>query len=157
MISYIGVDLGQKGAITVQSKLPGSKPTWSIHPFFMRHGEETRMRTLLPSELFELLKSITSRSECFVTIERPMMFSKGLKAVASLHEHYGLVRGMFQGLGVPEFWTPTPVQWKKVVSAPGSDKVKMLKIASKLTKAQHLSPETADSVLICEACRLHFQ
>lgn len=157
MISYIGIDLGQKGAITVQSKLPASKPTWKIYPFFMRHGEETRMRTLLDHELFDILKDIVRRSECFVTIERPMMFSKGLKAVASLHEHYGLVRGMLQGLGIVQFWTPTPVQWKKIVSAPGSDKVKMLRIASKITKAEYLSPETADSVLICEACRLHFQ
>lgn len=157
MISYIGIDLGQKGSITVQHKLPGSKPTWSIHPFFKRHGEETRMRTMLDTELHELLASVVSRSECFVTIERPMLFSKGLKAVSSLHEHYGLVRGILLGLGVSEFWNPTPVQWKKLANAPGSDKVKMLKIASKLTRAQYLSPETADSVLICEACRLHFQ
>lgn len=157
MISYIGIDLGQKGSITVQHKLPASKATWEIFPFFKRHGEETRMRTLLESEMYDLLAGIVGRSECYVTIERPMLFSKGLKAVASLHQHYGLVQGILLGLGVSEFWNPTPVQWKKLANAPGSDKVKMLKLASKLTKAQYLSPETADSVLICEACRLHFQ
>jgi hypothetical protein len=157
MISYIGIDLGQKGAITVQHKLPASKPTWEIFPFYQRHGEETRMRTLLESEFYDLLFNIVNRSECYVTIERPMMFSKGLKAVASLHEHFGLTKGILIGLGVTSFWYPTPVQWKKLVKAPGSDKVQMLKNASKITKARNLSPETADSVLICEACRLHFQ
>lgn len=158
MISYIGIDLGQKGSITVQSKLPGSKATWSIHPFFTRHGEETRQRTITDIEQYKLLKSLVSRSECYVTIERPVLMpGNGKKAIASLHENYGLVKGILIGLGVSSFWYPTPMQWKKIANAPGKDKSKMLVLASRLTRTSNLSPETADSVLICEACRLHFR
>lgn len=157
MISYVGIDLGQKGAVTVQSKLPGSKPTWHIHPFFARHKEETKQRTLTENELYNLFHSIVTKSECFITIERPMLFSKGTKAIASLHEQFGIAKGILISLGISSFWYPTPQQWKKIANAPGNDKDKMLVKASRLTKASNLSPITADSVLICEACRLHFQ
>jgi hypothetical protein len=158
MISYIGIDLGQKGSITVQSKLPGAKATWSIHPFFVRHGEETRQRTITDSEQYTLLKSLVLRSECYVTIERPMMIpGNGKKAISVLFENFGLMKGMLIGLGITSFWFPTPMQWKKIANAPGKDKNKMLVLASRITKAPNLSPVTADSVLICEACRLHFQ
>ena len=158
MISYIGIDLGQKGSITVQSKLPGSKATWSIHPFFTRHGEETRQRTITDIEQHKLLKSLVSRSECYVTIERPMFIpGNGKKAIAVIHENFGFIKGVLISLGVSSFWFPTPQQWKKVVNAPGNDKDKMLVLASRLTKVSNLSPVTADSTLICEACRLHFR
>lgn len=159
MISYIGIDLGQKGALTIQSKLPGSKPTWQIHPFYVRHGNETRQRTFTEVEFYDLFAYTILRSpECYVTIERPVFMPKnGKKAIASLHESFGLIKGMLIGLGVTSFWFPTPMQWKKEVGAPGSDKDKMLVKASQLTKAEFLSPITADSVLICEACRLHFR
>lgn len=157
MIRYIGIDLGQKGAITVQSKLPGSKPYWAIYPFFRRHNDETKQRTILEDEMLGLISDLCSKSECFVTIERPMLFSKGTKAIASLHENFGLIKGMLHAKGVTSFWYPTPVQWKKLANAPGNDKDKMLVLASRVTKAPNLSPVTADSVLICEACRLHFK
>lgn len=158
MITYIGIDLGQKGSLTIQSKLPGSKPVWTIYPFFQRHGDETRQRTLTEQEMYELLRSIVRSSESFVTIERPVIMpGNGKKAICSLHENFGLIKGMLIGLGVTSFWYPVPMQWKKVVNAKGSDKDKMLVLASRLTKAPKLSPITADSVLICESCRLHFQ
>lgn len=158
MISYIGIDLGQKGSITVQSKLPGSKPTWNIYPFFTRHNEETRQRTITEQELYQLLHTIVARSECFVTVERPMfMPGNGKKAIAVIHENFGLMKGILIGLGIDSFWFPTPMQWKKLANAPGKDKDRMLVLASRLTKTANLSPITADSVLICEACRLHFQ
>lgn len=158
MISYIGIDLGVKGSITVQSKLAGSKAVWSIYPFYTRHNEETRQRRLTETELLELLKSIVIKSECYVAIERPIfMPGNGKKAIAVLHENFGFIKGVLSALDVSSFWFPTPVQWKKVVNAPGKDKDKMLVQASKLTRAENLSPITADSVLICEACRLHFQ
>lgn len=156
MIRYIGIDLGQQGSLTVQSKLPGSKPYWTIYPFHQRHGDETRQRTLLEVEMFQLIADLTSKAECYVTIERPMFISKGTKAIASLHEQFGLIKGMLHAKGVTSFWYPTPMQWKKLVNAPGKDKDKMLVLASRITKAPKLSPITADSVLICEACRLHF-
>lgn len=158
MISYIGIDLGQKGAISVQSKLAGFKPTWSIYPFHARHNEETRKRTLTDQELFETLKKIISTSgETFITVERPVFVpSNGKKAIAVLHENYGFVKGALQGLGVSTFWFPTPMQWKKVAQAYGNQKSKMLKQASNLCKSPNLSIDTADSVLICEACRLRF-
>jgi hypothetical protein len=159
MISYIGIDLGQKGALTIQSKLAGSKPTWEIYPFYARHNDETRQRTLTENDFYNLFASITNRSpECYVTIERPVFMPKnGKKAVAGLHEHFGLIKGMLIGLGITSFWFPTPMQWKKEVGAPGNDKDQMLVKASQLTKAPNLSPITADSVLICEACRLRFR
>lgn len=157
MISYIGIDLGQKGAVTVQSKLPGCKPAWEIYPFFARHNDETRQRTLTDNEMYELFKSIVTRSECFVTIERPMfMPGNGKKAIGVIHEGFGLVKGILIGLGIDSFWFPTPQQWKKLVNAPGKDKDRMLVLASRLTKTANLSPVTADSALICEACRIHF-
>jgi len=69
----------------------------------------------------------------------------------------GLIKGMLIGLGITSFWFPTPMQWKKEVGAPGNDKDQMLVKASQLTKVPNLSPITADSVLICEACRLRFR
>jgi len=159
MIGFIGIDLGQKGALTLQTKLPGQKPKWTIYPFFTRHGEETRQRTILEIELYELLKNITRVCpNLYIAIERPMMIpGNGKKAIASLFQNYGLVKGILTGLGHTDIWTPTPMQWKKVANAPGKDKTEMLVKASKIAKAPNLSPITADSVLICEACRLYYQ
>jgi hypothetical protein len=158
MISHIGIDLGQKGSVTVQSRLAGMKPQWDIYPFFQRHGEETKQRTLTDREIYSLLKKIVKTSpECYVTIEHPVfMPTNGKKAIAGLFENFGFFKGVLIGLGVSSFWFPTPRQWKKTVSAAGNDKDKMLVFASRLTKSPNLSPVTADSVLICEACRLHF-
>jgi len=86
-----------------------------------------------------------------------MIPGNGKKAIASLFQNYGLVKGILTGLGHTDIWTPTPMQWKKVANAPGKDKTEMLVKASKIAKAPNLSPITADSVLICEACRLYYQ
>lgn len=160
MIGYIGIDLGQKGAISVQSYLAGDpKPYWQIFPFYARHFDETRQRSLTEFEIYTLLKTIISKTgDCFIAIEHPVfMPTNGKKAISVLHENFGLMKGILIGLGIESFWFPKPIQWKKVVSAKGSDKDKMLVLASRVTKAPNLSPITADSVLISEACRLHFR
>lgn len=158
MIKYVGIDLGQKGAICVQSFLTVGKPKIKIYPFWNRFGG-TRLRTILDYELLDTLSEIVHNSgETFVTIERPI-FVPGcrIQAATKMSENYGLLRGMLLGLDVSEIWTPTPQQWKVPVSARGSDKSKMLKIASRITKDPELSLLTADAVLISEACRLHYR
>lgn len=159
MISYIGIDLGIKGAICVQSKLAFNKPTFSLYPFWDRFGG-TRLRTILEEELAELLGEIIAKSgETFVTVEHPIFIpgKSPQKVIASMHEKFGLTKGILLGLGVTGLWFPKPTQWKKVTGTPGSDKDKMFQYARKLMKHEHLNAITADAVLISEACRIHFK
>ncbi len=158
MLKYIGIDLGQKGSISVQTKRPFKKPTLEIHWFWDRHGG-TKLRTLHEDELAQLLKDVLdSPAEIYLTIEAPVFMPlNGKKAIASMHWYYGFVIGFAKALDIESIWTPTPQQWKKVASAPGKDKSKMVKLATRLFKNPLINVETADSVLISEACRLHFQ
>jgi hypothetical protein len=157
MIQFIGIDLGQKGALTVQRKIPGSKIRITIYPFWDRHGG-TRQRTLMDHEFIKLFETVLSNGESYVAIEHPIfMPMNGKKAIASIHEAFGLVKGICMAFGADHFWFPKPREWKAVVNAPGNDKSKMTKIAARICTSQHLNDLTSDSVLISEACRLHFQ
>jgi hypothetical protein len=159
MISYIGIDLGLKGAICVQSKLAFHKPTFSLYPFWDRFGG-TRLRTILEEELVTLLEGIVNKSgESFVTIEHPIFLpgKSPQKVIASMHEKFGVMKGILLTLGVQGMWFPKPMQWKKVTGTPGSDKDKMFQYARRIMNHEHLNAITADAVLISEACRIHFQ
>lgn len=157
MIQFIGIDLGQKGAITVQSKIPGSKLQVKIYPFWHRHGG-TRQRTLLEHELVDLLETILKRGQSYVAIEHPIfMPMNGKKAIASIHENFGFVKGVCLAMGAEHFWYPKPREWKTLVKAPGDDKSVITKIASRIVQSPELNDSTSDSVLISEACRLHFK
>lgn len=157
MIQFIGIDLGQKGALTVQRKIPGSKLKITIHPFWHRH-DGTRQRTLLDHEIATLLENTLSKGQSYVCIEHPIfMPMNGKKAIASIHENFGLMKGLCLAYGADHFWYPKPREWKTLVNAPGNDKSKMTKIASRICTSPELNDLTSDSVLISEACRLHFQ
>jgi hypothetical protein len=154
----IGIDLGQKGAIAVQTKAPFKPMTLEIFPFWDRHGG-TRLRAATDEELVMILRKVLMvPGERFVAIEHPILMPKnGKKAIAGLFEHFGLIKGVCTALLVDQIWLPTPRQWKKEASAPGSDKAKMMSMAQKLFKSVPISEMTADAVLISEACRLHFR
>ena len=158
MISFIGIDLGLKGAITTCKVLPIGKPVFEIYPFYCHHNEETRLRTITENELYDLfLKICANAGQIFCTIEHPVFMPlNGKKAIASLHENFGLVKGMMIGLGVNNFWLPKPVTWKKVIDAHGNDKSEMYLKAKKYTKHLKLNTDTADSTLICMAGKKHF-
>lgn len=158
MISYIGVDLGQKGAITIQSKLPGSKYQFDIIPLWAHHGG-TRLRAPTENEMYDIIRNILKRSgETYVAIEHPIFMPlNGKKAIASLHENFGLMKGLMIASGASHFWYPKPREWKTLTKANGDDKSAMTKFAARLTRHKNLNDMTSDSVLISEACRLHFK
>jgi hypothetical protein len=158
MLRYIGIDLGQKGSISIQKKPPFKKPTLELHWFWGRHGG-TRLRTMGEDELADLLREVfDSPAETYLTIEAPVFMPlNGKKSIASMHWYYGFVVGMAKAFNIESIWCPTPNQWKKEASSPGKDKTKMVKLATRLFKHPLINVETADSVLISEACRLKFR
>jgi hypothetical protein len=157
MINFIGIDLGKKGAATVCKVLPIGKPSIEIYPFYCHHNEESAMRTITEEELYLLFQKICYGAQVFCTIEHPVFMPlNGKKAIASLHENFGLVKGMMIGLGVTNFWLPKPVTWKKVIDAHGNDKSVMYTKARKFTKHLKLNTDTADSALICMAGKKYF-
>jgi hypothetical protein len=159
MMKYVGIDLGQKGAIAVQTKKPFSKPTLEIFPFWGRHGG-TRLRTLTDEELVRTVQSVVALdvNEIFVTIEHPIFMPvNGKKAIAGMFKHFGILLGVCHAHYVDQLWIPKPTQWKKETGAHGSDKFAMAALASNLFKNPMIDELTADAVLISEACRLHFK
>lgn len=158
MITYIGIDLGQKGAIAYQSKLSFGKPKLTVVPFWDRWGG-TRLRPPTEQELCDTVVEILRTSgDTYVCIEHPVFMPlNGKKAIAGLHEHFGFMKGLFSALGVTSCYYPKPVTWKKLVNAPGSDKHKMTKLAQRLYKNPSINDMTSDAVLISEACRLYFK
>ena len=158
MLKFIGIDLGQKGAIAVQSKLPFTKTTLEIFPFWQRFGG-TRLRTATEQELLEFIKtSASGAGEVYVTVEHPVYVpSNGKKAIGVLHQNFGFVLGALGALGLDSLWLPKPVQWKKTTGFKGKDKGQMLQFAQRLFKNSSITELTADAVLISEACRLHFK
>lgn len=157
MITFVGIDLGQKGAVTTCTVLPCVKPKFEIYPFYAHHGG-TRLRTMTEQELYLFFQKIcSSAGQILCTIEHPVFMPlNGKKAIASLHENFGLVKGILIGLGVTEFWFPKPVTWKKEINAQGNDKSDMYLIARKYTKHKLLNTDTADSTLVCLAGKKHF-
>jgi len=157
MITYIGIDLGQKGGLTKIAKLPMQSPIWTVTPFWDRYGG-SKLRRPTEHELYKILDDATHLAgDIYVTIEHPIFVpTTGKKAIASLHEAFGYVKGILTGLGVASLWCPTPQQWKKTTGAHGNDKTKMLELAQRITKHHGLDINTCDSVLIAEACRIHF-
>lgn len=157
MIRYVGIDLGQKGSISVQVKAPMVKPSLEIYSFWDRFGG-TRLRTATRDEIKEMLfEAIPDVGLTYVMIESPILMPKnGTKAIAGLFEGYGYMLGLLSALNVT-IKTMNPRQWKAVVGAPGSDKTKMVDKATLLFKDTRINCETADSVLISEACRLTFK
>jgi hypothetical protein len=154
-VRYVGIDLGQKGSVSVQVKRAFKKSTLEIYSFWDRFGG-TRLRTATEAEIYDIIqRAAPPNCQCYIVIERPMFISKGMKAVASLHENFGLIKGMLLPMG-HQTWFATPQQWKKEAKAPGSDKTKMMDKAFHLFKHDGINKETADSVLISEACRLYF-
>lgn len=158
MLKYVGIDLGQKGSIAVQKKMPFKKPTLELFWFWGRHGG-TKQRTMTEDELAHLLRQVLdSPAETYLAIESPMFIpGNGKKAIASMNWYYGFVLGTAKAYGVDSIWVPTPRQWKVEASAPGKDKQMMVKYANRLFKDPLINSETADSVLISEACRLRFR
>lgn len=158
MLKYIGIDLGQKGSVTVQSILSQQKPVFTVHPFWGHFGG-TRLRTLMDHEYYTLFEEILRNAgETFIAIEHPVLMPKnGSKAVSSMFEKFGLLKGILMGLGATAIWEPTPRQWQSVAKAGGKDKIKGLRQANLMTRHPNLNELTADSVLISEACRLHYR
>ena len=158
MISYIGIDLGQKGCIAVQSKLSINKPKLHVVPFW-QHWNGTKLRPPTEQEIYETLRELLSRSgDTYVCIEHPVFIpANGKKAVASLHENFGFIKGCLMALGATSFVYPKPLTWKKLTGAPGSDKSKMVRFAQRLFKHPGINELTADAVLISEYCRLYFK
>lgn len=126
MIKYIGIDLGHKGSLSIQSKLAFHKPTLSIFPFWHRHSG-TKCRSATIEELIELFKSeILSSGESYIAIEHPVFMPKnGKKAIASMFYNYGVALGLCKAFDLTGIWTPTPREWKAITKTPGSDKSKL--------------------------------
>lgn len=159
MIHYIGIDLGQKGSLTIISQNVFKKTTTQIFSFWGRF-EGTKLRTMTELEYLELLQGIQKYGgEFFVAIEHPVFMPvSGKKSTASMFNNFGLMRGLILGLDFTDnIYCPTPREWKALVKAKGSDKNVMAKLASKrFPKLKGITAETADSVLIAEACRQYY-
>jgi hypothetical protein len=70
--------------------------------------------------------------------------------------NYGFALASIQTLNV-EHVCMTPRAWKAKTKTPGSDKDLMIQYATKLfPHTPGIDKETADSVLLSEACRIHF-
>lgn len=158
MLTYIGVDLGQKGAIACYSDLGGFRKEFSIFSNWEYHGG-TKLRTATDKEIYEALSTmLKGASEIYAVIEHPIyMPGNGKKAIAGLFNNFGFMRGLLTAYNVQELWLPKPRQWQKVVGA-SSNKTRNLTMARKLCpKLKNLTKDNSDAVLICHACRLIYQ
>lgn len=157
MLTFAGIDLGQKGAITVISELPGMKRSIEVFSFWGYFGG-TRLRTATEDELVKGVREIMAHaSEAYVAIEHPVFMPRnGKKAIAGLFHNFGFIKGIFHGLSVAEVWTPKPAQWMKLIGA-SKNKTANLRLARKLyPKLSTLTLDNSDSVLIAEICRKYY-
>jgi hypothetical protein len=156
MLTYIGVDLGQKGGIAVYTELAGMRKSMKVFSMWDYHGG-TALRTATQVEIKDALKQMTKgSSEIYACIEHPVfMPGNGKKAIAGLFENFGFFQGLLLSYDVQELWTPTPRAWQKVVKGASSDKTKNLVMARKLYSAtKDLTKDNSDAILICHACKV---
>jgi hypothetical protein len=161
MLTFLGVDLGQKGAIAAYTVMPGlNTRSVQLFSFWGYHGG-TRLRTATDEELYEGLKVLLSgSSEIYACVEHPIYMGKvtPMKTMSSLFNAFGFMRGLLTAYDVEELWLPKPRQWQKKITGVSSNKTKNLTMARRLyPKTKDLTKDNSDAVLICHACRLVYQ